>query len=620
MIIYSASKKEFNDDVISNGIEQILYDKTLKRLGQKTAPSEMRSWQNSLIYMNNILQDEQIPVDSMIAIEYKIPKTNRQIDFIISGANDKKEPSLVIVELKQWEEAKKTEKNDLVRVRFGGGETETPHPSYQAWSYAALLEDYNSVIQDEKISIKPCAYLHNCKNPGDLNDAFYSEYISRAPIFYRNDAAALTSFIKKHVKYGDADGVLYKIENGKIRPSKSLSDELQSMLSGNQEFVLIDDQKVIVENAVYLASQSHAKNKNVLIVEGGPGSGKSVVAINLLNRLTQLGQTVQYVSKNAAPRAVYERKLSGSYTKSRISNMFKGSGVFHDCDQNSVDSLIVDEAHRLNAKSGMFSNLGENQIKEIIRSSFFSIFFLDENQKVTFKDIGSKEQIHYWALKDKAKVTELKLTSQFRCNGSDGYIAWLDKVLQVSETVNNDISDLNYEFKVFDSPTDLHLEIIKKNKVNNKSRIVAGYCWEWPSKKTPKKFDIEIDDFKVRWNLTSHGSAWIINPESVTEAGCIHTCQGLELDYVGVIIGPDFIVRDGKAITDGLKRAKSDQSIKGFKTKLKKAPLLAKAEVDVIIKNTYRTLMTRGMKGCYLYCTDPETREYFRGMLLNENS
>jgi DUF2075 family protein len=616
MIIYSASKTEFFNDVISNNIEQILYDKTLKRLGQKTAASEIRSWQNSLMYMNNILRDEDIPQDSMVAIEYKIPKTNRQIDFIISGLNEKKESSLIIVELKQWEEAKKTEKNDLVKVRFGSGEVETPHPSYQAWSYAALLEDYNSAVQEEKITILPCAYLHNCKVPGALNDEFYSEYIHKAPIFYRSDANELTSFIKKHVKYGDTDGILYKIENGKIRPSKSLSDELQSMLQGNQEFVLIDDQKVIVENAVYLASQSHAKNKNVLIVEGGPGSGKSVVAINLLNRLTQLGQTVQYVSKNAAPRAVYERKLSGSYTKSRISNMFKGSGVFHDCDQNSIDSLIVDEAHRLNAKSGMFSNLGENQIKEIIRSSFFSIFFLDENQKVTFKDIGSKEQIHYWASKEKAKVSELKLTSQFRCNGSDGYIAWLDQVLQVSETANYDMKELNYEFKVFDSPSKLHNEIIKNNKINNKSRVVAGYCWEWPSKKTPKKFDIELeDDFKVRWNLTSHGSAWIINSESVTEAGCIHTCQGLELDYVGVIIGPDFVVRDGKVITDGLKRAKSDQSIKGFKTKLKKSPELAKSEVDVIIKNTYRTLMTRGMKGCYLYCTDPETRDYFRGML-----
>lgn len=615
MIIYSASKTEFSKDILSNNIEQILVEKTLLRLGQRTSPSEVRSWQNSLMYMNNALQDQDIPDDVMIAIEYKIPKTNRQIDFIVSGLNEKNESSIVIVELKQWEEAHKTEKNDLVSVRFGKGETDTPHPSYQAWSYAALLEDYNTAVQEQNIRVSPCAYLHNCKVPGDLNDDFYAEYIAKAPIFYRNDSEKLTSFIKKHVKYGDKEEILYKIENGKIRPSKSLSDELDSMLKGNQEFILIDDQKVVVESAVYLASKSNAKNKNVLIVEGGPGSGKSVVAINLLNRLTQLGQTVQYVSKNAAPRAVYERKLTKSYTKSRISNMFKGSGVFHSSDENSIDALIVDEAHRLNAKSGMFSNLGENQIKEIIHSSFFSVFFLDENQKVTFKDIGSNEQIKHWAKKSKATVTNLTLTSQFRCNGSDGYISWLDSVLQVQKAAVMDFNEFDYEIKVFDDPGKLHEEIIKKNKINNKSRIVAGYCWEWPSKKKPKAFDIEIDNLKVRWNLIAHGSAWIINPDSVTEAGCIHTCQGLELDYVGVIIGPDLIVRNGEVVTDGLKRAKTDQSIKGFKSKLKKSPDLAKAEVDIIIKNTYRTLMTRGMKGCYVYCTDKETRDYFRGLI-----
>jgi DUF2075 family protein len=387
------------------------------------------------------------------------------------------------------------------------------------------------------------------------------------------------------------------------------------MLQGNQEFTLIDDQKVVFETAIELAKKSSARNKNVLIVEGGPGSGKSVVAINLLSKFTQLEKTSQYVTKNAAPRAVFEQKLTGKFTKSRISNLFKGSGSYTESDRNDFDTLIVDEAHRLNEKSGLFSNLGENQVYELIKSTTFTAFFIDESQRVTFKDIGSKNEIEKWAKKEKASITCMSLKSQFRCNGSDGYMAWLDEVLQVKDTANTFLGEIEYDFRVFDDPKKLHQEIILKNNVSNKSRIVAGYCWEWPSKKSKTEYDIEIGDFKIRWNLSEHGAAWIIHPESVSEVGCIHTCQGLELDYVGVIIGPDFVVRNGRVVTDGLKRAKSDQSIKGFKGMLKQNKDKALRDVDLIIKNTYRTLMTRGMKGCYIYCTDKETRDYFRARL-----
>ena len=286
-----------------------------------------------------------------------------------------------------------------------------------------------------------------------------------------------------------------------------------------------------------------------MIVEGGPGTGKSVVAINLLVELTKREFVAQYVTRNSAPRLVYEAKLTNSFKKSHISNMFSGSGSYHSVDANSYDCLIVDEAHRLNAKSGMFNHLGENQIKEIIAASKCSIFFIDEDQKVTLKDIGDKEEIRRWAKKLKAKVTELKLESQFRCNGSDGYLAWLDNTLQIRETANDTLDVNDYDFRIVDSPTELHNLIREKNKEKNKARMVAGYCWKWISKKRPELKDIVIDGYKATWNLDTDGQAWIIKPDSVSEVGCIHTCQGLELDYVGVIIGPDLVVRNGKVIT-----------------------------------------------------------------------
>ena len=291
--------------------------------------------------------------------------------------------------------------------------------------------------------------------------------------------------------------------------------------------------------------------------------------------------------------------------------MFCGSGSYHSVETNSFDCLIVDEAHRLNVKSGLFNYLGENQIIEIISASKFSVFFIDEDQKVTLKDIGDKKEIRRWAKKLKANVVELKLESQFRCNGSDGYLAWLDNTLQIRETANDTLKANDYDFRIVDSPAELHNIIRENNKEKNKARLVAGYCWKWISKKRTELKDIVIDSYKATWNLDSDGQTWIIKPASVSEVGCIHTCQGLELDYVGVIVGTDLIVRNGKIITQPQERASTDKSIYGWKSLIKKEPGVTKARLDAIIKNTYRTLMTRGQKGCYVYFIDNETRQLF---------
>lgn len=496
---------------------------------------------------------------------------------------------------------------------------EVNHPSYQAWSYVTLLEDYNSSVEENKILLKPCAYLHNYERDNIITNDFYKEYTQKAPVFLKHNLFDLQKFIKKFVKYGDNKDTLFILEKGKIRPSKSLAESLGSMLEGNKEFVLIDDQKIVYETALDLEKKSSENNKNVLIVEGGPGTGKSVVAINLLAELNKRRKVTFYVTKNSAPREVYQIMLSGKFTKTRISNLFSSSGSFYDIKPNTFDSLIIDEAHRLNAKSGLFSHLGENQVKELINSAKFTVFFIDEDQKITLKDIGSKEEIINWANKFGAKIHNLTLASQFRCNGSDGYLTWLDNILQIKETANESLDGINYDFDIYDTPLLVHQEIIKKNYLNNKSRIVAGYCWKWVSKKNSELKDIIIGDYSATWNLSLHGQAWIIHPDSVSEVGCIHTCQGLELDYVGVIIGPDLIVRNGKIITDATKRASSDLSLKGIKKILKTNPDEAKQLADRIIKNTYRTLMTRGMKGCYIYCTDPETQEYFKNKLALNN-
>lgn len=619
MIVYQKNKSEFLDDAFKRDIEVVILSEFKSRTGKAVSAAEIRAWKESLLSVAKVLNDGEIPGDSGVAIEYNIPQTGKRIDFMLSGKNEVQQDNLIIIELKQWSAAKKTNKDAIVAVRFSGGEIEVSHPSYQAWSYKSLLENFNEEIFQGNIQLFPCAYLHNYELDSVLTDNFYKDHIDRAPVFLKGDIEKLKlqEFIKKYVKHGDQGALIYRIEGARIRPSKGLVDSLIGLITGNEEFVLIDDQKVIYENALEIARTASEQSKKVLIVEGGPGTGKSVVAINLLVALSKMDLVSKYVTKNAAPRAVFESKLTGTIKKTAISNLFTGSGGFTQANKNDFDALIIDEAHRLNEKSGLYGNLGDNQIKELIRAAKFSIFFLDEDQRVTFKDIGSKGEIIRWAKSLGATVKQLELSSQFRCNGSDGYLAWLDNTLQIRTTQNEILAAEEFDFRVIDSPQTLRELIVEKNKLSNKARMVAGYCWDWVSKKRPKESDVVLPafGFSMQWNLTKDGGLWIMADDSINQIGCIHTCQGLEVDYIGVIVGPDIIVRDGQVVTCPEKRSRNDKSLSGYKKLLKSNKKEASERADSIIRNTYRTLMTRGMKGCYVYFTDKEAADFFRSRL-----
>ena len=617
MIVYSGNKTEFMTEVLEDTIAYSIRDNIRKKMNRKTGEAEFRSWVNSLEYMYKVLNDDDIPEESGIAIEYNLPNTAKRVDFLISGYDSKQLPNVVIIELKQWEKLNKVEGLDgLVETFTGGANRRVVHPSYQAWSYAEMIKDYNEYAQIADIKLWPCAYLHNYLREEDdpLDDEIYKDYLNDAPAFTKGDVRKLRAYIKEVVKEGDNNEILYEIDNGRIKPSKSLQDAIVGMPESNPEFNLIDDQKVVFERIMELSRKcENDGKKRVLIARGGPGTGKTVIAINLLARLTQEGVFAQYCSKNSAPRLVYAKKLKGHRTKSSIDNMFKGSGSYVDAPKDAVGAILADEAHRLNEKSGLYGNQGVNQIHEIIRAARLSVFFIDESQRVTVKDIGSVDEIKHWATFNNAEVFEDELSSQFRCNGSDGYLAWLDDVLEIRETANYNLEAPNYEFMVFDSPEEMRNRVVERNQSSNKARILAGYCWNWPKagRSDTNTHEIKIGDFEISWNLDG-GESFAISPTSINEAGCIHTTQGLEFEYVGVIIGDDLRYEDGALVTDFKKRAKTDQSIKGLKKMEGDDPERAHRLADQIIKNTYRTLMTRGMKGCYVYATDKGLRDYLK--------
>jgi len=332
-----------------------------------------------------------------------------RLDFVISGLNSSGDESLVIIELKQWTDIDFSDLEEHVQTSLGGKLRDVTHPSYQAWSYRAQLEQYNEYVYENQVDVAACAYLHNCKDSSVISSSRYENALRLAPVFLHGESDQVLDLIKRQITSGSGISLLERIDSATIRPSKQLADAVGNMLDGQDEFVLLDEQKTVLETIMKASKESQSGKKKVIIVKGGPGTGKSVIAINALSRLTSDRMNVQYVTANAAPRNVFEAKLKGLVKGDVVKHLFGGSGSFTETKMNCMDVLVVDEAHRLRMKSGMFKNLGEDQIKEVIHTAKTSVFFIDEAQKVTWSDVGEISRIKALAAGAGADVEILEL-------------------------------------------------------------------------------------------------------------------------------------------------------------------------------------------------------------------
>ena len=619
MIVYNATKEQFNDDVNLNRISDIILDNLRSKHISGGQPAEYHSWQYSLHFMRSAIDDPEIANDVEVAIEYQIPRTSKRVDFMIAGSNREDQSNVVVVELKQWDKAEKVD--DImqysVRAFTGGARRIVNHPSYQAFAYATFIKNFSEQVQDEQIGVRPCAYLHNCDpaSRGPLDDAIYSMWLDEAPLFDKTQTLALRGFIKKYVTKRSSSGdLLYKIDNGRIRPSKALQDCLVSLMKGNKEFILLDDQAVAFDMCKKIMDQCLKDlKKRSIIIQGGPGTGKSVLAVNLLKEFIVKGLNASYCTKNSAPREAYQRLLSQADLKAQmnIRGLFRSPFGLCNLPKNYYDCLIVDETHRL--VSRMYGDWnGENQVKECLNSALFTVFLIDEDQRITTKDIGSVQEIKKWAALLDCGITmneETVLRSQFRCNGSDQYIQFINNILQIGEFVEVDLQEMNYDIRVFDDPNELRDSLREINRIHNKARMAAGYCYDWNVKNHRGDIDISLKNgFTAQWNL-ENDKIWAINENSFEQVGCIHTAQGLEFDYIGVLIGRDlrYDPETREVITDQTMISKDDKT-SGIRS--------AKAEVaGQLIKNTYKTLLTRGQKGCFIYCEDEPLADHIRSLL-----
>jgi DUF2075 family protein len=619
--LYSGTSALFIQDTIQNQIAEKLSNSFFSHYRFKPSPAEVSSWRNSLRAISQVFQYANL-LDHGVILEYQLPLNSKRLDCMISGKDENDQDNAVIIELKQWEKTKESNGLNEVMTWVGGAERDVLHPSVQVGQYQMYLQDTHTAFYDGEnpVNLNACSYLHNYNfyNEDVIFDAKFKEPLDKYPLFTADNVVKLKDYLEKKLSKGNGMEVLNRIEESKYRPSKKLMNHVGNTIKGKSDYILLDEQLIIYDKVfAEVRDGFHDKQKTVVIVKGGPGTGKSVIALNLMADLLINDYNAHYATGSKAFTETL-RKIIGT----RGSAQFKYFNSYVGAQKNEIDVLICDESHRIRESSNNQYTPKEKktnlpQIDEIILASKVSVFFIDDDQIVRPNEIGSIKYIKDNAIKHNCRVLEYELEAQFRCNGSDGFVNWINNTLGVQKTANI-IWDSNeqFDFKVFDSPLNLENAIKNKIEEGNTGRVTAGFCWSWsfPDSNGELLNDVVIGDYKRPWNAKPDAKMlalgipksnfWAHDPNGINQVGCIYTAQGFEFDYVGVIIGKDLTYNFDDQKWEGHKEQSYDSVVKRSKEKF----------VD-LIKNTYRVLLTRGMKGCYVFFEDKDTERFFKSRM-----
>jgi uncharacterized protein len=624
MQLYVGSSSAFITDATRNEIARKLKTAFLDTFHYNPSPQEIRSWQNSLLQMAVTLQVGGMD-DQGVLLEYQLPLSSRRLDVMVTGENAEGHAQSVIVELKQWDnavEASNAEGN--VAVWMSGRIRDELHPSQQAYQYAEYLRDVHSVFSKGEVGIQSCAYLHNLTfdSTNEIYSPRHAALLEQVPAFAGDQQAQLAQFLQFRVAAGNVERVLDAVLASKYIPSKKLLDHTAQVIADQTVYVLLDEQQAVFSKVVAEVREaaSRPRKKTVFIVRGGPGTGKSVIALRLVGALSNSGLSVLHLTGSKAFTENMRRVVGN-----RAGALFKyfNFNKKGDVPADQFDALILDEAHRIRASSkDRFTKPGDwsglPQIDELMRSAKVCVFFIDDRQIVRPGEVGSTALLAEAAKRNKAVVLDYELESQFRCNGSDGFINWVDNTLGIRKTANGLWErDDPYEVKVFGSVQDLEAAIREKSIPGQTARLVAGYCWPWsePNSDGTLQPDVKIDEWKMPWNAKANAGRlargipksdfWASDPGGLEQVGCVYTAQGFEFDYVGVIFGRDLRYDSSKNDWISDYRESND----GMLTRM------GRANFTQYVKNTYRVLLTRGIKGCYLYFLDDDTRRFFENRM-----
>lgn len=618
MKLYTGSSEQFIQDILENMLADKLrtaYESYYYRLA---SPQELVSWTNSLQFVKNIIEYASLK-DNMLVVEYELPYSNRRIDCLLFGKGTDASPNAVIMELKQWSKVENCDLENEVLTFTGGANRFEAHPSFQAQGYYYYLKDFVEVFGNNTINLSAISYCHNYSRTSDVMFGPKFQLIMKDfPLFAKEDVPELAKYLKERLSAGNGLEVFNRFSNSPVGPTKKLLEHTSKMIKGQKVFNLLEDQLAAYYAILDRAKKaSKLKDKCVIIVRGGPGTGKSVIALNVIAELLSKGQTVFHATGSAAFTSTL-RKIVGS----RAASMFKYFISFANVKENSINVLVCDEAHRIRAKSvSRFTPKAERtdkpQVDELIEAAKVSVFFIDDYQVVRPYEQGSTDMIRASARKHGAEVFEFELKTQFRCSGSDGYLNWLDSVLGIRETANRMLTKKEkMDFQIFDSPHALYEAIERKNEEKpNSARMVAGFCWPWSNPKPDGTLveDVVIGDFRMTWEAKNDmkvapgippAKLWAYDPQGVGQMGSIYTIQGFEFDYVGVVFGDDLSWNPNTKTWIGKSQNSSDAAVKRDK-----------ANFGRYVKNAYRVLLTRGMMGCYVYFINKDTEDYFRSLI-----
>ncbi|MFH1459444.1 MAG: DNA/RNA helicase domain-containing protein [Candidatus Omnitrophota bacterium] len=621
MRLYSGTSKQFIQDAIHNQIAEKLKNAFFGYYRYNPSPAEINSWRNSLRSISQVFQYAEL-MDHGVMLEYQLPLTSRRLDCMICGRDQQKTDNAVIVELKQWEKCEEAYGDNEVLTWVGGAKREVLHPSVQVGQYHLYLEDTHTAFnsEDNPVALNACTYLHNYNYYSEdviFSDKFQNS-LERYPLFTADDVERLTNYLRNRLLTGDGLDVLQRIEESKYRPNKKLMDHVGNVVKNKTEYILLDEQLIVYDAVLTCAKRSFQdKQKSIIVVKGGPGTGKSVIAINLMADLLLKGYNSHYATGSKAFTETL-RKIIGI----RGSVQFKYFNSYSQAEENAIDILIADEAHRIRETSNSrftprSSRSKKTQIEELLKASKVSVFFIDDDQVVRPNEIGSVDYIKKIASDNKIKLHEYALEAQFRCNGSDAFVSWINNTLGIKRTAHV-IWDQHeeFDFKIFSNPLELENAIRTKVARGFTGRVTAGFCWDWslPNEDGTLKNDVIVGDYKRPWDAKPEAkrlapgipkaSLWAYDPNGIDQVGCVYTAQGFEFDYVGVIFGEDLVYNFDKQEWIGNPSKSSDSVVKRSKNKF--------AE---LVKNTYRVLLSRGMKGCYVYFMDKDTERFFKSRI-----
>ena len=658
-ILYQASQSQFIRDVERNYVSQKMRH-AAEQAGIHSAENEIASWENNAPHVSRLLTQCGAK-DSYVTFEFLVPFSRKRIDCMIYGTGDDNSENVIHIELKQWsnktvglaesdgnfttDESTSRQQDDVifnVEAFTGHANRIVAHPSQQVKGYQGYLSNFIEVFSNHEVELTGLAYCYNytkndASKPSCLFDEKYATLLEQFPTYAKDQFDDLTGKLTRLLRKGAGISIFNKVMQSPIRPSKKLLNEVSTMIESGDisAFSLIEDQivarNIIINKIREMRANSSRNKKNVIIVNGGPGTGKTVIALHILAELAKLsnngnGLNVHYATKSKPLLEGVRAQLS---TTSRMLFSNVTSFVPSSSDENSVDVLLVDEAHRIQKNANNQYTKAENrtelsQIDTIIRAAKITVFFIDDRQAIRGVEIGSASMIREAAERWNASVEECELKSQFRCNGSDNYLNWLEQVLY-NKQVTSHFDTEDFDLRIMDSPQKMYESLVEQNNVPGQTaRLMAGFCWPWSTNVVNGDLvkDVKIGTFAMPWETNDKVDRrslrvsyprwyeWAYKPEGIKQVGCIYTSQGYEFDYAGVIIGPDlkYDPVEDKIITD--KSACKDPV-------LKRTQKEATMTFDDYVRNIYRVLMSRGMKGCYLYVCDKELRKYLKE-LINE--